>query len=209
MVGVAAFGWQADTGETGGVEGRLSMVEHPELQPVLTVAGGPMRGARFRLRSGALVIGRAPTVDIAVDDPHLSRQHAVVRLTGELTTLNDLGSTNGTWLNDRRITDVEPLTDGDVIRVGRTELRFFDPGVARTDPVGLTFGVLRRHQRPTLPLPVATPPAHRAVAGDAGHRPAGDAGHRPAGDAGHRPAGDAGHRVSAVRQPVADSRAEP
>lgn len=140
------------------------MEDHPELLPVLTVAGGPMRGARIRLRPGALVVGRAPTADIVVDDPHLSRRHAVVRLAGDTVTLNDLGSTNGTWLNDRRITDVEPLTDGDVIRIGRTELRFFDPGVARTDPVGLTFGALRRHQRPTLPLPVAAPPAHRTPA---------------------------------------------
>ncbi|SCL41498.1 FHA domain-containing protein [Micromonospora pallida] len=135
------------------------MEEHPELVPVLTVAGGPMRGARFRLRPGPLVIGRAPTVDIVVDDAHLSRRHAVIRLAGALVLLNDLGSTNGTWLNDRRIGGVEPLTDGDVVRLGRTELRFFDPGVAMTDPVGLTFGVMRRHQRPTLPLPVANPPA--------------------------------------------------
>ncbi|BCL13622.1 FHA domain-containing protein [Micromonospora sagamiensis] len=135
------------------------MEDHPELLPVLTVAGGPMRGARFRLRPGPLVIGRASTVDIVVDDAHLSRRHAVVRSEGDTVTLNDLGSTNGTWLNDRRIFDVVPLTDGDVIRLGRTELRFFDPGVALTDPVGLSFGVMRRHQRPTLPLPVTGPPA--------------------------------------------------
>ncbi|MEU4568190.1 FHA domain-containing protein [Micromonospora sp. NPDC023956] len=135
------------------------MEDHPELLPVLTVAAGPMRGARFRLRPGPLVIGRSPAVDIVVDDAHLSRRHAVVWSGGDMVTLNDLGSTNGTWLNDRRIVDVEPLTDGDVIRLGRTELRFFDPGVARTDPVGLSFGVMRRHQRATLPLPVAAPPA--------------------------------------------------
>ncbi|MFI6824978.1 FHA domain-containing protein [Micromonospora sp. NPDC050187] len=135
------------------------MEDHPELLPVLTVAGGPMRGARFRLRPGLLVIGRASTVDIVVDDAHLSRRHAVVRSEGDMVTLNDLGSTNGTWLNDRRIFDVQPLTDGDVIRLGRTELRFFDPGVALTDPVGLSFGVMRRHQRATLPLPVAGPPS--------------------------------------------------
>lgn len=147
------------------------MAEHPELLPVLTVAGGPMRGARFRLRPGALVVGRAPTADIVVDDPHLSRQHALLRVTGDTVTLDDLDSTNGTWLNDRRIVDVESLTDGDVIRIGRTELRFFDPKLARTDPVGLTFGLLRRHQRPTLPLPVAASPAHRAPAELAGPRP--------------------------------------
>lgn len=49
-----------------------------------------------------------------------------------------------------------------MIRLGRTELRFFDPGVARTDPVGLAFGAPRSNHRPTLPLPV--PPAPLAAA---------------------------------------------
>ncbi|MFC3501029.1 FHA domain-containing protein [Micromonospora krabiensis] len=130
------------------------MEERHELLPLLTVAGGPMRGASFRLRPAPQVIGRAPTVDVVVHDPHLSRRHAEVWLAPEGASLRDLGSTNGTWLNDRRIVDVEQLADGDVIRLGRTELRFFDPGVARTDPVGLSFGLIRRDQRPTLPLPV-------------------------------------------------------
>ncbi|MCM0674074.1 FHA domain-containing protein [Micromonospora phytophila] len=133
------------------------MEEHPELMPLLTVSGGPMRGQSFRLGSTRQVIGRAPTADIVVHDAHLSRRHAEVWLTGEGVSLADLDSTNGTWRNDRRITGVEQLADGDVIRLGRTELRFFDPGVARTDPVGLSFGPPRRDHRPTLPLPLATP----------------------------------------------------
>ncbi|MEV1332600.1 FHA domain-containing protein [Micromonospora costi] len=138
------------------------MEEHPELLPLLTVAGGPMRGASFRLRAAPLVIGRAPTADVVVPDPHLSRRHAEVWLAPDGASVRDLGSTNGTWLNDRRISGVEQLADGDVIRLGRTELRVFDPGVARTDPVGFSFGTPRRDHRPTLPLPVpATPPALR------------------------------------------------
>ncbi|WBB66736.1 FHA domain-containing protein [Micromonospora sp. WMMD812] len=137
------------------------MEERPELLPLLSVAGGPMRGASFRLRASPQVIGRAPTVDVVVHDPHLSRRHAEVWLAPEGASLRDIGSTNGTWLNDRRITGVEQLADGDVIRIGRTELRFFDPGVARTDPVGLSFGPPRQDYRPTLPLPVPlkTPPS--------------------------------------------------
>ncbi|MCF0092146.1 MULTISPECIES: FHA domain-containing protein [unclassified Micromonospora] len=137
------------------------MEEHPELLPLLTVAGGPMRGASFRLRAEPQVIGRAPTGHVVINDPHLSRRHAEVWLAPEGASLRDLGSTNGTWLNDRRITEVERLADGDVIRLGRTELRLFDPGVAHTDPVGLSFGVSRRDIRPTLPLPLATPPSAR------------------------------------------------
>ncbi|WP_233512798.1 FHA domain-containing protein, partial [Micromonospora deserti] len=125
--------------------------------PLLTVTGGPMRGLSFRLGPARQVVGRASTADIVVHDPHLSRRHAEVWLTGEGMSLADLGSTNGTWLNDRQITGVERLADGDVIRIGRTELRFFDPGVAHTDPVGLSFGAPRRDHRPTLPLPIGPP----------------------------------------------------
>ncbi|MGW5672410.1 FHA domain-containing protein [Micromonospora sp. NPDC003776] len=133
------------------------MEEHPELMPLLTVAGGTMRGLSFRVGRAAQVIGRAPSADIVLTDPHLSRRHATVQSTAEGVWLTDLGSTNGTWLNDRRISGGVPLADGDVVRVGRTELRFFDPGVARTDPVGLHFGMPRRDQRFTVPLPVPSP----------------------------------------------------
>ncbi|TDB70166.1 FHA domain-containing protein [Micromonospora sp. KC723] len=133
------------------------MDEHSELAPLLTVVGGPMRGASFRLGPRPQVVGRAPEVDIPVADPHLSRRHAEVRLTEAGAALVDLGSTNGTWLNGRRITGAELLSDGDVVRLGRTELRVFDPGLAVTDPVGLRFaargGQARRSSRPTLPMP--------------------------------------------------------
>ena len=126
------------------------MEEHPELMPLLTVAGGPMRGASFRVRAEPQVIGRAPTADIVViDDPHLSRRHAEVWLTaggarpcGTWAPPTAPGSTTG------GSPSVERLSDGDVIRLGRTELRFFDPGVALTDPVGLSFGAVPP-RRPT------------------------------------------------------------
>ncbi|NLU80546.1 FHA domain-containing protein [Micromonospora sp. HNM0581] len=135
------------------------MEEHPQLMPLLTVAAGPMRGCRFRLPQRPQVIGRDPTVDIVVHDPHLSRRHVEIWRAGEGTALVDLGSTNGTWVNDRRATEVVQLSDGDVIRVGCTELRFFDPGVARTDPVGFSFELPRQERRTTRPLPttVASP----------------------------------------------------
>ncbi|SCG44585.1 FHA domain-containing protein [Micromonospora halophytica] len=138
------------------------MQEHPELTPVMTVTAGTMRGASFRLSLRPQVIGRTPDADIAVPDPHLSRRHAEVRLTDAGALLVDLGSTNGTWLNDRRIIGAEPLADGDVIRLGHTELRFFDPALATTDPVGLRFlggggGDVRRSHRPAVPLPVGGP----------------------------------------------------
>ncbi len=143
------------------------MEEYPEFLPLLTVAGGPMRGLSFRLGRTRLVVGRAPTADVVVADPHLSRRHVELWLDPEGPSVLDLGSTNGTWLNDRRITGTERLADGDVLRIGRTELRVYDPGVARTDPVGLTFGLARRDHRPTLPLPIAAPERSVPAAVDA------------------------------------------
>ncbi|WFE42061.1 FHA domain-containing protein [Micromonospora sp. WMMD998] len=125
--------------------------------PLLTVSGGAMRGLSFRIGRGVQVIGRAPEADVVLADAHLSRRHASVQATGEGVLLTDLGSTNGTWLNDTRVVGSVPVSDGDVIRLGRTDLRLYDPGVARTDPVGMTFGTPRRDQRPTLPLPVPAP----------------------------------------------------
>ncbi|MGC5020464.1 FHA domain-containing protein [Micromonospora sp. DT47] len=129
-----------------------------QLLPLLTVASGAMRGAAFRVRSNRQVIGRTPIANIVINDPHVSRQHAAVRLTDAGATLTDLGSCNGTWVNDRRIEVAELLCDGDLIRLGRVDLRFFDPGVANTERVGLSFSVGRPDIRPTLPLPVAVRP---------------------------------------------------
>ena len=106
------------------------------LMPLLTVVSGPMRGASFRLRIGHRTIGRGEGVDIVIDDCRVSRRHATVEVVPGRALLRDAGSTNGTWLNDRRVTAQVELRDGDRLRVGGVELRFFDPGSAPTDPVG-------------------------------------------------------------------------
>jgi hypothetical protein len=69
--------------------------------------------------------------------------------------LRDLESTNGTWLDDRRVSGTAPLRDGDRIQVGGVELRFFDPASAPTDPVGTL--------RPVPPARSPSPPAARPV----------------------------------------------
>lgn len=69
-------------------------------------------------------IGRSGS-DLAVDDPAISRQHAVIENHSEKFLLKDLGSTNGTFLNGKRIT-IEFLRPGDVIQAGKIKLRFED-----------------------------------------------------------------------------------
>lgn len=70
------------------------------------------------LCEGEHVIGRMRESMIWIDDPAVSRRHAKLVLTPGGATLEDIGSKNGTYVNDRRIDAIEPLHDGDRISVG-------------------------------------------------------------------------------------------
>jgi pSer/pThr/pTyr-binding forkhead associated (FHA) protein len=70
-----------------------------------------------------VVIGRSRECDLRVADGNASRRHAEVTRDGEAYIIVDLGSTNGTELNGRRITR-ETLSDGDRITIGATDLVF-------------------------------------------------------------------------------------
>ncbi|GAB3962721.1 FHA domain-containing protein [Plantactinospora veratri] len=133
------------------------MSDQLELLPILTVTSGPLRGASFRLRPGVRRIGREDGADVLLDDPKVSRWHATVELTAGRVLLTDTGSTNGTWLNDERLSGHTELRDGDRIRLGNLELRFFDPGAAATDQLG----TYRRQLAP----PAADPPPADPLAG--------------------------------------------
>jgi len=62
---------------------------------------GPLAGQRVRVET-QLVIGRVDA-DITLDDPLVSRRHAVIRPSGDALEVEDLGSLNGTWVNGRRL----------------------------------------------------------------------------------------------------------
>jgi ABC-type bacteriocin/lantibiotic exporter with double-glycine peptidase domain len=73
------------------------------------------------LPPGSLVVGRDPGADLVLDDPNISRHHAVLVRTGEHVEVRDDGSANGTRVNGRRVGESE-LSDGDRIGIGRWEL---------------------------------------------------------------------------------------
>jgi pSer/pThr/pTyr-binding forkhead associated (FHA) protein len=82
-------------------------------------AGGSLT---FRLTSGsARTLGRAPTADFIVDVPLVSRVHCRLVASDDALDVEDLSSTNGTFINDRRI-DHGQATGGDRLRIGRLEL---------------------------------------------------------------------------------------
>jgi hypothetical protein len=80
-------------------------------------------GRDVPLDRDVVVIGRSSGCDIVLDDPNVSRRHAEVRRLGEGFSLVDLGSTNGTEVNDQRVGETS-LMNGDVIGVGTTRLTF-------------------------------------------------------------------------------------
>lgn len=91
--------------------------------PSLFVIQGQNRGARYDLAAheGALTIGREAGNAIRLDDNEVSRRHAEIRRVGETFVVGDLKSSNGTFVNERRIERCE-LVSGDRVRVGRTVL---------------------------------------------------------------------------------------
>jgi pSer/pThr/pTyr-binding forkhead associated (FHA) protein len=61
--------------------------------------------------------------EIALNDSFLSQQHARLELRGDQWVLEDLGSTNGTFVNDIEVRDATIVEEGDIVRVGRIEMR--------------------------------------------------------------------------------------
>ena len=81
--------------------------------------------AEFVLEGQEIFIGREPTNDLMLADPHLSRHHARLDLVAGVWMLDDMGSTLGTTLNGEPVRKQVGLKDGDLIVFGRTiEVRF-------------------------------------------------------------------------------------
>jgi pSer/pThr/pTyr-binding forkhead associated (FHA) protein len=72
--------------------------------------------------SGPTDVGRAPSCTITVDDTYVSQQHARLFDRAGAWFVEDLGSTNGTYLNDQRVTQPAEVHAGDVVRLGKTVL---------------------------------------------------------------------------------------
>jgi FHA domain/zinc-ribbon domain len=94
--------------------------------PALVVrAGGGRAGERFLAASERTLIGRSPDCDIFLDDVTVSRRHAEILREGETTSIRDLGSLNGTFVNRRRI-ETAVLEDDDEVQIGKYRLTYLD-----------------------------------------------------------------------------------
>ncbi|MCA9297743.1 MAG: GGDEF domain-containing protein, partial [Phycisphaerales bacterium] len=98
-------------------------------ESALIVIAGREIGKRYPLPPGEYVMGRSTEAGVTIDDPSISRKHARLLISQDGCIIEDLGSSNGTELNDAKI-DVVPLRDGDIVRVGNTVLKFLGVGTA-------------------------------------------------------------------------------
>ncbi len=91
--------------------------------PCLVVFYGLHLGHRHLLERPLIIVGRAAGAGIQVDHESVSREHASIVVIAGKCRIRDLGSTNGTWVNDERVLEAE-LCDGDLVRIGQTVFKF-------------------------------------------------------------------------------------
>ncbi len=157
-----------DRFELGGSE-----IEVAEASPRLLQISGAHAGREFPLSEELLSFGRAPDNVIAIDDSEASVYHAVIRSTAPGFSLEDQRSTNGTFVNGKRVSS-HILGDGDIVRLGQQEFLFaavqsplepaddIAPGQRRLDDVRAYFQILTGTQLNTrielgsLPLLIGT-----------------------------------------------------
>jgi len=84
----------------------------------IVVEKGPRKGMTFMLREGNTTVGRHPESDIFLNDVTVSRHHCRFVSNGESLSVEDSGSTNGTYVNDERV-DSSDLKAGDEVLIGR------------------------------------------------------------------------------------------
>lgn len=98
---------------------------------LLIVRRGADYGARYLLDKDESLAGRHPDAEVFLDDVTVSRRHAEFVRTGTLFSVRDLDSMNGTYLNEKLVSEAV-LGDGDEVRVGKFRLTFYSSPEAGT-----------------------------------------------------------------------------
>lgn len=117
---------------------------------------GPTPGVTFPLEGDQLTIGRDSTNGVAINDAEVSRKHSRLTFQGGKYVLEDLGSTNGTFVNGQRIAGPVVLKAGDVISLGEQIVLMYD---AISTDAGATVAVPRKAMQspPTYQSPMPSP----------------------------------------------------
>jgi hypothetical protein len=136
----------------------------------LVVRRGPQPNQTYELSKDVQTIGRDITNDIVINDPEVSRHHLRFTRGGGGFTVEDIGSTNGSYVNGQRLVGAKPLNNGDMIGLGETVTLGYEV-VRAAPPAGFDAGVTAPSQipaaapqapNPYAPQPPAAPPQYGA-----------------------------------------------
>jgi hypothetical protein len=114
-----ATGLYSATGSSRDADG------HVDPRLVVERAPGHVPGMEYEIGEGA-VMGRGDHAEIRLEDPFASSRHARLVRQGGVIVLEDLGSTNGTYLNEELLSGPQPLHPGDRVRIGDSEFTYLD-----------------------------------------------------------------------------------
>ena len=114
--------------------------------PSLFVYQGHDQGSLFDLEEGTLGLGRDTANHIQVHDTEVSRRHAEISYDGIDCIVTDLNSSNGTYVNGKRIVEACKLASGDKLQVGGTTMLFTDPGENVPDDLSDKIDIVTRGQ---------------------------------------------------------------
>jgi diguanylate cyclase (GGDEF)-like protein len=101
--------------------------QQPTKEACLVVIYGNELGRKYSLESPSVTLGRSNKCDIQIDQESVSRAHSKITNAGRSVKIRDLGSTNGTYVNDELVEE-RTLVDGDFIKIGRTIFKFLSGG---------------------------------------------------------------------------------
>lgn len=112
----------ASAGSTGQAPGAPPRQSITKLPSRLMVTAGKLAGTSLPLGKSAIVVGRAQSCTLVLEDDYASSRHARFFPQGDQWLIEDLGSTNGTLVGGRTITEPTPLVPGTEVRIGQTVL---------------------------------------------------------------------------------------
>jgi DNA-binding CsgD family transcriptional regulator len=94
---------------------------------------GPIAGRRVPVDSDELTVGRSDANEVSLEDPLLSRTHCIFMRKGGVILLEDLGSHNGTYVNEERLHTMRQIHHGDRIAIGGSRILFEDASLVTDD----------------------------------------------------------------------------
>src|SRR5512139_3096417 len=127
----------------------------------LIMRSGPTPGAAFMLEGDQITIGRDPTNSITINDAEISRRHARLTYQGGKYVLEDLGSTNGTFVNGQRLAGPRVLKSGEVVSFGEQIVLVFE--VTSMDAGATVVSPRASAAVPSVPRPLTPVPPPPAV----------------------------------------------